>query len=334
VDFKILHPVTTAREVKVKALRLAVTPARYDDMGKLLDGLGEGYKYVNIGTTDLNNVKKLAEFDVLFLTCAPSSYQDLRLATALRHYVERGGTLYASDLRFDVLARAFPEYADRAQFNRRGAGSQRVIARVVNPGLREVLGDKIHLNLNAGGWRPAGFLKHKVTTYLEGTYRTRETSFKGPLMVKFSHGKGAVIFTSFHNAAQNTELESKLLHYLVFTAVTVQVETEVRKSMLSVGFTPLDARRLSASAGETTEPHTYSHAKAGPLQLALGFEAREGVKLRLTLQAPNGQKIQHEDSKTFAVEVPDAPAGEWRYAVTALEVPFANYPLTLTVGKK
>src|SRR5437870_4637411 len=60
-----------------KPLRIAVTPTRednnvkWDDMTKLLDTLGKGYKYTVYPLQDLPNAKKLSEFDVLFYTCAP-----------------------------------------------------------------------------------------------------------------------------------------------------------------------------------------------------------------------------------------------------------------------
>src|SRR6478672_6406048 len=64
-------------------LRLAVTPTEYsyqessgkdmpwDDMGKLLRQLGEGYRYDVIEPEDIaSQPSKLDPYDVLFLTCA------------------------------------------------------------------------------------------------------------------------------------------------------------------------------------------------------------------------------------------------------------------------
>jgi hypothetical protein len=334
LTFKVLRPVLAAtRPVAQKRLRLAVTPAHYDNMGELLTGLGEGYKFTQLTQADLYSLKKLSQFDVIFLTCSSTTALDTRLNYNFRMFVEKGGTLYASDLRFDNLAGAFPDYIDRKNL-RTGAGSQTVSARVVNPGLRDVLGERIDLNFTSGGWRAAAFLRSKAVPYLEGEFRGSDGKpCRAPLLVKFSRKKGAVIFTSFHNAAQNSELEVKLLKYLVFTAVTTQLEGEVRKSLLAGGFEPHDTRRLSASAGEATPAQRYAHAGSGPLQFALGFEGK-GAKLRLSLTAPGGRTLEHEDSASFILEVPGAPEGEWRFTVTAVEAPFANYPFTLTVGKR
>src|SRR5262245_12713667 len=172
-----------------------------------------------------------------------------------------------------------------------------------------------------------------MTSYLEAEYVAGTRHFEGPLLVKFAHKKGAVIFTSFHNAAQNSELEKKLLEYLVFTAVTVQVEAEVRKQMKASGFEPQDTTRLGATAGQATAVQNYTHPAGRPLHFALAFSG-PGATLRLLLVSPHGQKIEHEDTASFLIELENAPAGEWRYAVTAESVPFPNYPLTMTVGRR
>jgi hypothetical protein len=193
--------------------------------------------------------------------------------------------------------------------------------------------DEIKLKFDAYGWKPASFDRAKVTTFLEGWYITgsKRKAF-APLLVRFACGKGTVIFTSFHNSAQNSETEQKLLRYLVFTAVTSEIERKVATTMITGGFSPGASRRLATSPDEPKVTQTYTHTKAGPLRFALGF-ANQGAKLRLTLVAPDGRTIEKEGSATFTIEVANAPAGEWRYTVTALHVPFPNFPFTLTVGE-
>jgi len=48
--------------------------------------------------------------------------------------------------------------------------------------------------------------------------------------------------------------------------------------------------------------------------------------------SPDGSKVEQKGKATFTVEIANAPAGEWRYTITALEVPHPNFPFTLTVG--
>src|SRR5579859_3889168 len=91
---------------KPRPLRIGVTPTqddnlgKWDDMNKLLDSMGPGYQYTVYPLRDLTNAKKLAEFDVLFLTCHPGGTEPAVTQT-LREFVANGGTLYASDWRYD-----------------------------------------------------------------------------------------------------------------------------------------------------------------------------------------------------------------------------------------
>ncbi len=164
--------------VVTQPLRLAVTPAQFDDMGSLLRKLGEGYNFDVIQLDELRNRSKLAEYDVIFLTCGtdPESWLGERvgagernattymmkdsvvqeLRSSLRGFVEQGGILYASDWRVNLIQLAFSEYVD-SDADIPGAGDQHVDTEVVDGGLREVIGERIPLNFDMSGWRPAAF---------------------------------------------------------------------------------------------------------------------------------------------------------------------------------
>jgi hypothetical protein len=220
-------------------LRLAVTPPEFDDMGGLLDSLGHGYHYETAAFREFLEPETLKRHDVVFLTCGgvPTDWLSERLRDSdrgsagvyrakpqtvrslydnLRDFVRDGGTLYVSDLHFDVLVIAFPEFIDDHAVGR--GAVQTVDAQVVDEGLRNQLGDEISLRFDKRAWRPAAFRQSKVTTYLQGEYELVDGTVRtGSLLVSFSYGKGTVIFTSFHNEAQNSDLEKLLLRYLVFT---------------------------------------------------------------------------------------------------------------------
>jgi hypothetical protein len=339
-------PITQREEPPppAKPLRLAVSKVykdgkgqEWDNMAKLLDGLGEGYRYTELETAELVNPERLKEFDVLFFTCGfqqPRANEDL--APRLREFVYNGGVLYASDWRRDCIALAFPEYYNR-QLEGEGKDGN-VNAHVVDPGLRDVLKeDSIPLRFNLDRWKPAAFSSNrdnKVTVLLEGTYRKQEGggNASAPLLVKFQHGKGTVIFTSFHNEKQNNDIETKLLKYLVFSLVTAKLEAQIAKTMIQGGFSPKKSNLLSASGDDPEVKQTYQCKKPGRLRFELGFE-NLGAKLRLTVVSPHGKKYEKEGVGTFAIEVADAPAGFWEYTVRALEVPYQNFPFRLIVGE-
>jgi hypothetical protein len=344
-----------ARVDSGRSLRLAVTPPEFDDMGKLLDTLGAGYAYEQIALDDLLEAERLAPYDVVFLTCGgvPREWLERRLRDSerggagtfrpkpetveavhesFRRFVGHGGTLYASDLQFDLIRLAFPELIDEAKAGR--GAVQTVEAEVVDPGLRRLLGPSIDLRFDLPGWRPAAFRGPDVTTYLRGTYALRDdTEQTGPLLVAFPHGEGTVIFTSFHNEAQNTEIELELLRHLVFTTVTAREARKVRKTMVQGGFSPTERNLLSASSGMKPVERTYECQHRGPLQFVLGFEGEE-AKLRLTVVGPDGEKLEKTGTETFTIDVDDAAAGAWQYTVSPITIPHENFAFTLTIGEK
>jgi hypothetical protein len=336
------QPLAAAAQAIVQPVRMAAKPLRlavshtkknvWDDMGRLLDNLGAGYKHQTVSMSDLYDSKKYDDFDVLFLTCS-SEGNDQVVADNLRRFVARGGTLYASDWRFLVVALAFPDFVNNKVV---GEGNvQSLTADVLDPGLADALGTtKIPLVFNLDQWKTAAFGGDRVKVLMKAPrYLTQQNDWaQAPLLVKFGFDKGTVIFTSFHNEAQNSEIEQKLLKYLVFSAVTAQIENEVHQTMLKGGFSPRKSNLLSASAGQSEFTNVYQTKKAGSVRFVLGF-AEQGARLRLTVVGPNGNKRVEEGTSTVVIEAPSAVAGQWRYTVTALTVPYPDFPFTLTVGE-
>ncbi len=339
----------------VVSLKLAVTPKHYDDMGKLLMQLGSGFQYTGISLDDLQDVSKLAGYDVIFLTCGPvpehwtlgkelgsasrpGTYRARvnpeildRVHDALRTYVGRGGTLYASDWMLDVLRPSFPELFDGEDIV--PGAAQVLTADVVDSGLHDALGQStVELKFDLTGWKPARFAADKATFYLRGEYRTQAGSqLTAPLLARVPFEQGTIIFTSFHNEKVNSELETKLLKFLVFAAVTAKETAEAQKTMLSGGFSPQKQNLLSASPDAPKVTQTYSNTKRRKLRFALSF-SNQGAVLRLTVRGPDNKIHEHDGPSTFTIDVPDAAPGDWSYTVTAEKVPYANFPFTMTVG--
>jgi hypothetical protein len=329
---------------QTKKLKLAVTPSSgfkqagkvelWDDMGKLLDGLGEGFRYEPLAISELvrrSEAGTLNEYDVIFLTCSSARDED-QLREPLMKYVSNGGILYASDWRYDAIARAFP---DVVVPQLRGDGAAGIVhADVMDSALKEVLAsDKIELKFDLGEWKPAAFGGPRVKTLLQGKYKLEKKNAEvtAPLMVKFEMNKGVVIFTSFHNEKQNSRTEKQLLEYLVFSLVTAGVDAEVNASMSENKFTPRRSTPLSAP-GKDEVKKTYENEHVCNLRFVLGFRS-EGVKLRFNIKSPDGLQYTKDCESTTVLEVTSAAKGTWTYSVTALEA-YANFPFTLTVGEK
>ena len=165
-------------------LHLAVTPPEYDDMGKLLDTLGSGYRHTKIAMNDLLDAERLRKYDVVFLTCggAPRDWLGKRTGAGqrdvggrlpraaedrpaaphrrLRRFVDAGGTLYASDWQFGLVAIAFPEFVDLAKTPRRRRADRP--RRGDRSGLAKAAGQGHRSELRRPGWQPAAFHQAKV----------------------------------------------------------------------------------------------------------------------------------------------------------------------------
>src|SRR4029077_15019091 len=172
---------------RVKQLRLAVSQTKkdvWDDMAKLLDGLGAGYKYQLVPIRDLYDPRTFDDFDVLFLTCS-SEGNDQPVADNIRQFVARGGTLYASDWRYLVVAKAFPDMVNQSVA---GEGKdQELDADIVDAGLQDALcSQRVRLKFDLHHWKTAAFGGQRVKLLMKARYQTQQEGWsETPLLVKF-----------------------------------------------------------------------------------------------------------------------------------------------------
>ena len=216
----------------------------------------------------------------------------------------------------------------------RGSGRAQVVtAQVLDSGLQELLGTTVSLNFDTNNWDPARFEGNGATIFMRGPFKTMTgRQVEAPLLVKFPAGHGTVIFTSFHNEAQNSRQEEALLRYLVFSAVNAEAEALSDKTMISGGFSPTKRSLISHSSGQPSVTRTYVSPSGTPLRFALSVTG-QGARLKLSLVAPTGDVYEKEAQATLVVEAAGAPAGEWRYTVTAIQVPYENFPFSVSVGE-
>jgi hypothetical protein len=479
---------------RARPLRITVTKPKFDDMGRLLKQLGQGYRYTEIDDRALITPGSLDPYDILFLTCggfpgewgAPTTggeahpgvvYGEMRpdlvekLKQTLGRFLERGGTIYASDLRQSILDYAFPdripekefdlerlrsiddiemrwlktvvpaakvdtvgqtvdklklsaelgarrdelvaalstsvvceidqkagdpddltavrrlikrrslpateadctaiaaeferrrsvikqaraarsqtklrnvrgeinriestlkEFRDRLDLKFEGVGGQYVDAQVVDSGLNEAIGPTIRLQFPKNNeWRPGRFAGDGQVL-IRGTYVTiGRQRVDAPLLVRFRQGLGTIIFTCFHNEAQNSQQELELLRYLVFSATTAKEEALAQQTMLAGGFSPVKQGQVNHAMGADSITRKYQSESGDPLRFALNFGGN-GAVLRLTLIAPGGAKFEEDTGQTMVVEARGAPAGEWLYTVTAVKVPYQNFAYSVSIGK-
>jgi hypothetical protein len=143
----------------------------------------------------------------------------------IEEFVSRGGLLVASDWTYDVVAAIWP---DMVQF--KDGGDERpdaaqagvlgsVQADVVDSSLEEMLGqESVTLEFNYSNWTIIESVGSEAEVFLSGDVKYRVSASDGydnlsdvPLLLRFEHGQGQVVFSAFHWNAQTADLADKLL---------------------------------------------------------------------------------------------------------------------------
>ncbi len=258
-----------------------------------------------------------------------------RRRTEILHSIQARERSKISRIRREIIKAeaTLNDLRDRLRVDYDGAAKQDVDAQVVDSGLQEAIGDTIRLRFPDNAWLPGRFTGDDVQVLIRGTYfSVKREQIEAPLLAKFRQGQGTVIFTSFHNEAQNSQQELQLLRYLVFSAVTAKEEAQTQKTMLSGGFSPVKQGQVNHALGMDSITKKYLSTSGDPLRFSLNFGGG-GAVLRLTLVAPGGQKFEKETDETLLVEATGAPAGEWLYTVTSVKVPYKNFAYSVGIGR-
>jgi hypothetical protein len=193
---------------------IKVTAPYFDNIGEVLSAMGVSYE-----PFDHNY-----DCDLLFMNCGSEDQLD---PTAVRHFVEGGGCLYASDLTSSFLSLAFPGH-----FNFLGNGNQGMVnARIVDPELQAIVGRVTTIHFDMGSW--SILQGSSGDTLVEAA---PGSDYQGlPLMVGVEVGRGAVFYTSFHNSAQASDQEKVLLQLLVLKQIGAKSNTTLEQASRSVG---------------------------------------------------------------------------------------------------
>lgn len=347
---------TTKRGAQI-AVSMRERYDQYDDIGAILTEMGQGYAYDPIPLRQLGDAERLSRYRVLFLGCAAEmapaqapmasmrkfetvsilkepAYLE-RVRNALTGFVENGGSIYASDWAASLLELAF---ARQISFLQQRLQAQRVEARVLDQGLADLIGPKLELTFDTDLWvapESAGM----GTAYLESDVLHPDSSrLIRPLLVSFKHGKGSVMFTSFHNERQTSEKEKTLLKYLVLKPIVQQAAESSQQILKSANFSLSKESLFSTGSGGADKWFKYPANAGQELTFVLSWNDTGGEKasLKLQVRSPSGEMLESQgDTPPVRVAVPRvAAAGDYEYSVTPVQVPYSNFPYVVTVGVK
>ena len=214
-QFEDLYEIT--KPVEKKEIKILVSPPSYDNVGEILSSMEIKYD-------DYYSGKSLEGYDLLFLNCGTGECPE---PEELASFVSRGGCIYASDWASNYIEEAFP---NKLNINDT-ADECSMVATVLDPEVREIIGNTIEIEFDLGAWHKIGSVDGDVILMMnKGIMRPF------PIMVKFNYGKGTVFYTSFHNYAQANEKEKALLQLLVLKQLAAKNNTSMRQAGKDIGF--------------------------------------------------------------------------------------------------
>ena len=305
---------------------IAVTPRSFDRMQDVLDAMG--YEYTEIPLVTLTDLAALQAYDVVFINCAGTYSPISATFGPIREFVSQGGAVYASDFAFAYIQGAFPGYVDFGGYV--GPG-QTTTGHIHDDGLKTYVGaETLSLVYDLGGWVPVTSVSDDVTTYVSHTVSYGGASHPNtPAVVGFRYGQGHVIYTSFHNAAQD-QLARKLMEYLVLIPVSGDIKAALEDSIEEKGY-DVDATFVNAFGEGETKSYSYSLTEKANLVVGVNWA---GSVVTLSVMGPDGTTYGPVSSSSppLFIEVPGATPGLWTMTVTGNELPYTNYPIVLMLG--
>lgn len=251
----------------------------------------------------------------------------------------------------------------------RVGNSGKVTATVTDSGLASVLGKKeIEVNYDLGAWAVIDSVANGVKVHIRGPVNifdysasavnleayqdidysdpksleeiqklnesisesTQKTLKDKPFIVSFTHGKGEVLYTTFHNEAQKTEDMGKVLDWFAVKVKAGKLVQSTRQHAIQAGGKVLQEVVDSINQGEK-KTYKFSATGKADFDITLNFG---GSELNLVVIDPNGNKVldQKVPNPPHSQTINNTIAGEYTIEVTGNEVPKKNYPFVAIVS--
>jgi hypothetical protein len=223
-----------------EGVKIAVVTGIWDDVYSVLMDVGVDPNIVDrydqeTGIADLmGDPALLATYDAVLVNCGADEtdwQEDSSLHDNLRNYVLAGGSLYVSDLAYDVVEHTFPEfvnfvgndgYYDDAQVGDVGD----VDARVVDAAVQASLGtQQLTLHYPYSIWAVIEDTAPSVRVIIRGdAWWTNDDTFETGMVADAPHtvtfrpavGSGKVVFSSFHQEPGIDVQQERVLQMLMF----------------------------------------------------------------------------------------------------------------------
>ncbi len=319
---------------------LGVTPTGYDNIGSVLSRSEINYPWAEMPLENLKYLPYLEQYDTVFINCSQNVQNSPDVATAIQDYVRGGGSIYASDWAYEYIRDAFPGFITFYGENPKIGSPGSVVADIVDSGLAKYINpdyppNTIELNYNLNIWVVIDGVSANTTVHLRGDIQTSIGQlYDKPLTVSFTpypESPGKVIYTTFHNEAQQNDIEKKLLEYLVLIPTTSELTKEAKEYIKSFGVYAKETNINTIDIGAISPQFTYNLGKSDTLVFGANWS---GGTIGLSIYSPDGSLYDQllSDSPPVAIVIPEAQTGNWKYQITGINVPYDNYPYVVVVG--
>jgi hypothetical protein len=135
------------------------------------------------------------------------------------------------------------------------------------------------------------------------------------------------VYTAFHNQQQTSDVEKKLLNYLILLTTTDKSSVTLQEGMTASGHASPQEVLGSISPGATSTRYTLVNPSKA--DLAVGLNWQEGT-LKLSVFKPDGSLFAEKEGRPpLIIAIPQAETGDWTYEVQAIDVPHDNYPYVI-----
>jgi hypothetical protein len=224
------------------------------------------------------------------------------------------------------------------QFHADGEIQKKVHGRIINPGLQEFLGGLKEIDLHYDThWHGIKKIKKRdgpdaVLEYMRGLRQGNPED--EALLVSFHYGEGFVIYTTFHNSKQISDIELRLLQYLVLRPLMESKTFESNTIIVQNAFTPTKEVVGSLQVGQESQIYTFPTNKECDLKFIFNWKGKATVKA--SIFDPTGKSIVDANIRTSPkiFDISKAMTGKWTFKLKIVDAPLTNFPFVINVGVK
>ncbi len=194
-------------------IKMGVILGDFDRIEEILARLGFVFDTIPFDSV-VSGFSQMNNYDYLFFNCGSqySTYTAQQAAQHIRDFLSSGDKrVYASDWAYILVeyvdSGAIDFYGDDTTYAPEIGETGTVTATVVDSDLIEALGrTSMDVNFDLGSWVVMTGAGSNTQVLIRGdAIASSDTLQNVPFSVIFPYGQGKVIYTSFHNEAQNTQ---------------------------------------------------------------------------------------------------------------------------------